>query len=275
MEKALLAARGGDLSELDALELTWAALAQPLNSHGDTLPHILSRTPLPEALSAVLERAKRVSPASAGEDDSPGGRGAGHALEVRNRHGHTPLHEAALASSPGCVLALLQHGAAVDALKHADWTPLHLACTKPSADTVRALLEQGGASVDLVNRDGWNALHIACRTGDPAIIKALLEKNPDCWNTRSTNGRTPLHTAALHGAIEAARILFEHGAPDVNARDSCGATPLHSAVAGGFVDMARFLIDRGAQPSLEDNSGRLVCSGVEGGERGKARRGER
>jgi ankyrin len=200
-----------------------------LNAGGDTLLHLACRSGAGERVVAALVAA-----------------GAG--IELENAVGHRALHEAALASSPSTVEGLVRCGAHVDALKHAGWTPLMLAASKPSgsaADTVCALLD-AGARHALRNKDGWTALHVAARAGDVETVKRLLEADTEqdnregtaspsygtpsergcssattsadssstltpCPTTRhvSNNGRTVLMTAALHGHTGVLKVLLD------------------------------------------------------------------
>uniref|UniRef100_S4REU0 Ankyrin repeat domain-containing protein 16 n=1 Tax=Petromyzon marinus TaxID=7757 RepID=S4REU0_PETMA len=164
--------------------------------------------------------------------------------EVANREQKRPLHEAAAAGHGPCVRLLLRHGARVDSLKRADWTPLMMACTRAgSLDVVRELLAHG-ASLSVRNKDGWSALHVACRTGDSAVVGALLDASPTAWGTRSSVGRTPLHTSAMHGNLEVTQMLLDRCAFVPDGRDSCGVTPFVDAVRHGHLDVARLLLEK-------------------------------
>lgn len=178
-------------------------------------------------------------------------------IEDQNKVGHRALHEAALVSDSAMIRILLEHGAAVDALKHAGWSSLHLACTKPCIETVLALLK-GGASTELRNKDGWNALHIAAEAGVLGVIQALLNANPFCWNTISRIGRTPIHTAAHCGHLDVVTELITHSKADgfdINAQDSSGHTAVHMAIMGGHSDVLCHLLAAGASASILNNRG--------------------
>ncbi|XP_061418760.1 ankyrin repeat domain-containing protein 16-like isoform X2 [Lethenteron reissneri] len=164
--------------------------------------------------------------------------------EAANREHKRALHEAAAGGHGPCVRLLLRHGARVDSLKRADWTPLMMACTRAgSLDVVRELLAHG-ASLSVRNKDGWSALHVACRTGDSAVVGALLDASPAAWDTRSSVGRTPLHTAAMHGNLEVTQMLLDRCAFVPDGRDSCGVTPFVDAVRHGHLDVARLLLEK-------------------------------
>eukprot|EP00051_Salpingoeca_urceolata_P018377 m.257374 g.257374 ORF g.257374 m.257374 type:complete len:368 (+) comp19181_c0_seq7:208-1311(+) len=175
----------------------------------------------------------------------------GVTLDERNAQGHTALHECALSQATECLSVLIEAGATVDALKHADWTPLHLACSKQDNNNVVGQLLSAGASANLLNRDGWNALHVACRAGDAESVALLLRQDPGCLHNVSTNGRTPLMTASLHGHLAVVKLLLDHGA-GINDVDSCRSSALFSAVAGGHPDVVEELLARGADVTLCD-----------------------
>ena len=69
-------------------------------------------------------------------------------LEVDNKDGKRPIHEAAQHGHADCVAYLIGQNVEVDAFKRADWTPLMLACTKDDLVVVRVLIEEGGKLTD-------------------------------------------------------------------------------------------------------------------------------
>uniref|UniRef100_U3EN09 Ankyrin repeat domain-containing protein 16 n=1 Tax=Callithrix jacchus TaxID=9483 RepID=U3EN09_CALJA len=163
-------------------------------------------------------------------------------IEAANRDYKRPLHEAASMGHRNCVRYLLGRGAAVDALKKADWTPLMMACTRKNLGVIQDLVEHG-ANPLLKNKDGWNSFHIASREGDPLILQYLLTVCPDAWKTESNIRRTPLHTAAMHGHLEAVKVLLKRCQYEPDCRDNCGVTPLMDAIQCGHIDIARVLLN--------------------------------
>ena len=149
---------------------------------------------------------------------------AGTDVDVRDRFGHTPLHEAAEFGTPAAVRALLNAGADPRAKvrklgpsfdSRGDRTPLHLAASNPNPD-VAALLLAAGAHVDAPERRGYTPLHTAARNPNPELAKLLLEAGANV-NARMFNGFTPLHLAAGNPNPEVPALLLEAGA-DPNAR---------------------------------------------------------
>ncbi|KAJ8916556.1 hypothetical protein NQ315_000199 [Exocentrus adspersus] len=173
-------------------------------------------------------------------------------VDCKNRDDKTSLHEAAQYSQYKACELLLEHGADVNALKRADWTPLMLACTKLVEDrslkSVQVLLSKG-AVVNCRNKDGWTVLHLVSREGDAMILKVLLEYGLDV-KQKTKNGRIALHVAALHGHLDIIKVLLCLGL-DINVRDRCGNTPLHEAASGGHVEVCKALISRGHLDIIE------------------------
>eukprot|EP00042_Codosiga_hollandica_P026955 m.130385 g.130385 ORF g.130385 m.130385 type:complete len:344 (+) comp52345_c0_seq10:26-1057(+) len=172
---------------------------------------------------------------------------------------HRPLHECALNSSTSCLALLLAHPTtAINAIKHADWTALHLACTRSSVEVVRMLVA-AGADIHLRNKDGWTCFHVACKTGDAETIKYLLSLDPKFWSTEAKNKRTPLMTACLYGHQEAVELILSLGGEAaLNLRDSTGCTALHSAVTAGHASIVRVLVAAGADIWAKDSIGRCI-----------------
>ncbi|KAM5235850.1 ankyrin repeat domain-containing protein 16 [Ctenodactylus gundi] len=176
-------------------------------------------------------------------------------IEAANRDYKRPLHEAASMGHQDCVRYLLDHGATVDCLKKADWTPLMMACTRKNLEVIQDLVKYG-ANPLLKNKDGWNSFHIASREGHPMILEYLLHVCPDAWNTESNIGRTPLHTAAMHGCLEAIKVFLKRCQYKPDCRDTCGVTPFMDAIQHGHIEIAKLLlIHHEACCSAEDSLG--------------------
>ena len=179
-------ANSGDLANLsdkldDYLSGSQTARLQDIvhQKSGDGLLHILSRFGHLDCLRCLLTK-PHVS------------------VDQRNLEDKAALHEAAQFGQDEAVGILLDHGAQVNSLKRADWTPLMLAATKLNNLASVKLIIAAGADLSLVNKDGWTAFHLAVRTGDLRLVEFLLQAEPGCWQTASKNGRTPLHTACTH-----------------------------------------------------------------------------
>lgn len=73
--------------------------------------------------------------------------------DINNDH-KTILHEACSFSKPDIVEYLLHNSVKVDALKHGDWTPLMMTCTKTDNVLIANILIQNGANIFLRNKVG-------------------------------------------------------------------------------------------------------------------------
>jgi ankyrin repeat protein len=171
--------------------------------------------------------------------------------------GATSLHLAAWEGTPGVVLALLDAGAAVDAVSRrwpsdpaaastdaADWsevTPAVVACLAGRADALTALLERGAASrqtaafgFDVDEKQRRTArlglLHAAAEGGDAACIERVSRVARD-WNRKTAEGITPLHRAARKGHAEAIPLLLALEPASLEARRVHGRTALHDAAS--------------------------------------------
>ena len=74
------------------------------------------------------------------------------------------MHAAAVAGHPTTLLALLDAGAAVDALDHRQRTPLAHATYRRRLDCLRILLSRG-ADPNALDEDGASVVDIALKAG--------------------------------------------------------------------------------------------------------------
>lgn len=93
----------------------------------------------------------------------------------------TPLHEAVKARNLELVELLLSKGALVDSTDNQRMTPLHLACRRPNAAILRALL--GGKNVagalDMQDRGGRTALFYLAAKKEGEMYTILLASGAD------------------------------------------------------------------------------------------------
>lgn len=104
---------------------------------------------------------------------------------------------------------------------------LYLACENDDPDEVALLLNKG-ADVDQVMHADWTALQKAACDGYLQIVNLLLQHkaNP---NLKDKQGFSPLHFAVIKGHHEVATLLLKSGA-NPNAENRKGETPLSLAV---------------------------------------------
>lgn len=155
--------------------------------------------------------------------------------------GSTPLH--ILCGSEHCrvneVLALLDHGADVNARDDDGQTPIMCAMGPAQIDIIHCLV-QHGADVKCTDRRGFNVIHHLCQVPFESLMgtledkkffsrtfleKTFLPSNADI-NQQTELGWTPLHLAVLHARGDLVELLVDFGA-EVDCRNAIGHTPLH------------------------------------------------
>ena len=72
------------------------------------------------------------------------------------------------------------------------WPLLVEAASEGHAAVVRALVESG-AAVDAMDNNGWTALHLAAENGNPEVVELLLKHTEDL-NAKADKGHTAPHT---------------------------------------------------------------------------------
>ena len=155
------------------------------------------------------------------------------------------LLEAAKQADVAAVRALLEQGAAVDAIEGDGTTALHWASYHDEIATVQRLLT-AGADVNVANDLGVTPLWTASQNGSEELVRILLTAgaNP---NLALLSGETPVMVAARSGVREVVGLLVAHGAA-LEARGSRGQTALMWAVAQGHSQVVDLLLSQGADP---------------------------
>lgn len=121
------------------------------------------------------------------------------------------------------------YGGATSTLEK-DLTPLHLAASLPQAEVTRALLDSG-AALDAVTAQQRTALHVAASAGETQQASALLDAGASV-NLADANGMTPLHLAAAAGAESIVQRLLAAGAEIDSPAYGVGA--VHHAASGAL-----------------------------------------
>jgi ankyrin repeat protein len=177
-----------------------------------------------------------------------------------NSTGVSVLDIAAGTGDDELVALLLRFGASAKAKRVQDGlTALHLAAIYNQTNAARLLLRHG-ARIDVVNDAGFTPLHLAIICGAEAMVEFLLKNNADV-NQVMTNspagrfvgrpmgtgpnamrfkGESALHLAAAMCQTNMVPMLLAAGA-SVNAADSMGRTPLDLAYFAGWTPNAFWL----------------------------------
>uniref|UniRef100_A0A1I7X8R7 Non-specific serine/threonine protein kinase n=1 Tax=Heterorhabditis bacteriophora TaxID=37862 RepID=A0A1I7X8R7_HETBA len=117
----------------------------------------------------------------------------------------TALHCAASRGHMECVQSLLDAGAPVDALDHANKTALHCALERGHLD-IAVLLITKGCKINEQDEHGDTALHIAARAGLLSAVQTLCHCGADV-DIVNKDSYTPLHLASKEGFIDIVRVL--------------------------------------------------------------------
>ncbi len=144
--------------------------------------------------------------------------------------GVTAVHWAAARDHREIVALLVENGANVNVRTDAGQTPLLLASTSASYDTVTWLLAHGAdPTISSYALPTQNALHDAAAAGNADAVRALLDFGVDP-NVRDANGSTPLLLTSWFGRRDAELALLAAGA-DTSYRDARGRTALDWALS--------------------------------------------
>jgi ankyrin repeat protein len=173
-------------------------------------------------------------------------------VNVLDKLGVSPLHQASQGGRLDIVQLLLDHGADINLQNSQGIPPLGLASRAGNIELLRLLLQRG-ANVNSQNKSGRSVLYSAARCGHLNVVQLLIESGANV-DLQTKHGSNPLYFASSEGHIKLAELLIQHGA-NVGSRNNPGRTPLHAASLMGHVQLAELLIHGGAQLDSRDNKG--------------------
>ena len=179
-----------------------------------------------------------------------------HSADVNatNKQKHTALYEACLTRRTGLINTLLKEGADPSIADTSGNTCLHEAVTQSSSKAILLAIIDHGAVVNATNQENETALLVACIKRNTCIINILLNAGADP-NIAATNGNTCLHYAADNDIPqEIVQAIIDHGA-DVNATNKTNQTALLLAYHKGKADIINTLLNAGADPNIAVTDG--------------------
>jgi ankyrin repeat protein len=159
--------------------------------------------------------------------------------------GPSPLIEAAQAGNEDSALALVAHGANVNARGADGTTALMWAAHNDDVNLTQSLLKKG-ADVRAVNLYGTSAMQQAAIGAYTPILKLLLHAGADI-NSPNAEGQSALMVIARTGNVAAAKLLLSHGATVDAMEEWSGQTALMWAAAQAQPQMLQLLIEHHAQ----------------------------
>jgi ankyrin repeat protein/Tfp pilus assembly protein PilF len=195
-------------------------------------------------------------------------------VDFKDKKGKTLLFFAAEKGFAKLAAFLLSKGAWVNARDKWNFTPLHEALNKKTAE----VLINKGAFLNVTSNSGLTPLQSAVyglrlnvarflvskgATGNIFLDTAMgrfeqvqrqVQRNPHMVNNAGVDGWTPLHHAAVAGQYKIAEFLISKNA-NINAETIKEETPLHLAVSRGRKRIIKLLIINGANLNVRNKYG--------------------
>jgi ankyrin repeat protein len=173
-------------------------------------------------------------------------------LEIQDNEGRRPIHDA-VATSEYLVAWLIDKGATLAALTHAQQNTLHIAAISKQSNTMGLLLETLTISQkkDLLNQqdnEGKTPLFYACLSGHLETVSLLLEAGADI-QILDSNGESPLHACAYFRATPSLPARNQRNSPDAAVHQ-----PRETFGVDGVIAALRA---RGASIVVRDSLGRM------------------
>jgi ankyrin repeat protein len=162
--------------------------------------------------------------------------GAGADVNVANRFGTTPLHQATSYGRLEIVALLIAAGANIEAKDEHGRTPLQEGISGFQPEAAMLLLRKG-AKPDL---------YLTGVPFRPEWVAEFLDKYPEVVNISGPDGNRPLHYAAMKGQADIVLLLLKRGA-EVGARNKAGETALDLARTNSQEAVVELLKAHGAK----------------------------
>ncbi|KAJ8013966.1 hypothetical protein DPEC_G00035340 [Dallia pectoralis] len=175
-------------------------------------------------------------------------------VNVKDKHGFTPLLVAAQQGFTRLVHKLVENGADVNITNGSGKDSLMLACFAGHLDIVK-YLRRFGASWQSRDMGGCSPLHWAVDGGHLDVIAYMIQDGCELEVRDSVSHWTPLmRVSAVSGNPAVASLLIKAGA-DVNTKDKDGKTPLMVAVLNNQEELVQLFLDSGADHDVKNEFG--------------------
>ena len=166
--------------------------------------------------------------------------------------GNNMLHYAAQWNLINAIPVIIRNGVSVEEANATGQTPLFMAITNDSPDTIRVLVDNN-ANLNVRDTQGNSLLHAAVRWNAGRSAAFLIANGIDV-NVYSLNGNTPLHDAVALGMSDIESLLIREGA-NLEVRNIDGNTPFMEAVRAGLVPSMEKLSQHGADSNTRNIRG--------------------
>ena len=167
----------------------------------------------------------------------------------KDAQGLTPLMHAAQKNAPEIVSVLKQHGASVSDKDDEGMTALHHAVNSHATAVVSLFLKEG--VINVLDDLGRSPLHIAATGGSTQTVRTLINMGADIEG-KTPSGNTAFMIAASTGNLSVAETLLSKGA-SINVRDRSGNTALMKAIINNHEQTVSFLLANGAKTRVRNN----------------------
>lgn len=163
-------------------------------------------------------------------------------LNVQNKNGITPLHEAVKITSKEMIELLLQNGADVNARDKEGKSPLEIAIEKQNLTLIASLLK--AKNIQATNDQGVSLIFLVIAQGNEKLLQEFLSHFPHHLEVKNEWGLTPLLFAALLGKAPIVSRLLDNNANLLASTTLEKNTLLHVAASSRNLDTLNLVIER-------------------------------